>query len=338
MHQLLLLATEAGDDAATGMSGATIAVIILLAALGAFAVAYFVVGPGRRRGPRLKGDIPLAQRPYHSDDELESTGLERAMSWATALAAFSAIFLPLYWLVEPSRIDNKLDDFYERDVELGRVEYAANCTTCHGPNAEGGFASHPDPEIDAPWPAPPLNNIVARYSDTELLTVLGATEAEQVRNFMIDTIKKGRPGTPMPAWGSAHQGPMNDFQIEAIVRYLLSIQTGEVSQDVQALSDLSGEEAFDNNCARCHGFDAEGRVGPSLLNVFERYGGGEDGRAAVRQTIVDGRLVPSVGLMPPFGEELSPEAIDKIVDYLESIQQTGGPSYGQLGGSGEDDS
>lgn len=346
MRELLLLAAEGGGgEAAGGTSGATIAVIILLAALGAFAVAYFVVGPGRRRGPKLKGDIPLAQRPYHSDEELESTGLERAMSWATALAAFSALFLPLYWLVEPSRINNKVDEFYEHDVSVGRVEYANNCSTCHGPSAEGGFASHPDPEIDTPWPAPPLNNIVARYEETDLLQVLGADPAAQVRNFMIDTIKKGRPGTPMPAWGSDYQGPMNDFQIEAIVTYLLSIQTGEVEAEARAFSDATGGEIFENSCARCHGFDAEGRVGPSLIGVFDRYGGDpddpgsmEEARAAIRDTILHGRLVPSIGIMPPFENELTDDAIEKLLDHLESIQEPGGTWYGQPGGPpGEDD-
>lgn len=345
MSHLVLLATEAGE-ATTGPSGASIAVIILLVALAVFAAAYFVVGPGRRRGPKLHGDIPLAMRPYHSDEELETSGLERAMSWATALAAFAAVFLPLYWLIEPARINDKLDQFYEQDVEFGRQEFQANCTTCHGENASGGFAPHPDPEIDAPWPAPALDNIVARYEGTDLLQNLGPDLPSQVAEFMEATIKQGRPGTPMPAWGTAYQGPMNDYQVESIVRYLLSIQTGEAEAEARTYSDADGRTVFVANCARCHGQNAEGRVGPGLTNVFARYGadlddpdgeGYQEAYEAVRHTILNGRYVPSFVPMPAWEEDLTPEAIEKLMEYLASIQVEEGPAYGQIGGNPEGD-
>jgi mono/diheme cytochrome c family protein len=319
MSDLYFLATEASEGA-SGMQGGTIAVIILLAALAAFAVAYFVVGPGRRRGPKRHGDIPLSMRPYHSDEELETTGLERAMAWGVALSVFMAVFLPLYWFIEPTRINDARDTFYGRDVSMGRELYAANCTTCHGQNAEGGFAPHPDPEVDAPWPAPALENLMARYEESEIVT--------DVRSFVITTIEQGRPGTPMPAWGAAYQGPLNDQQIEAIADYVLSIQTGEIDE-AQAFVGASGDEIFEQNCARCHGYDAEGRVGPQLTNVFARYGATPDDAAsiqgatdAIRSTVVKGRYVPTGAPMPSFEDELTPDAIDRVVDYLRSIQDT----------------
>lgn len=340
MPSLILLATEAAAEAGDGNAGATIAVVILLLALAAFAVAYLVVGPGRRRGPRVRGDIPLAMRPYHSDEELETTGLERAMAWGVALAVFSAVFLPLYWLIEPSRINDAVDDFYKRDVTMGRQLYAQNCVTCHGPDAEGGTAPHPDPDVDAPWPAPQLNNIAARYEDSEIV--------EDLRQFIVDTIRQGRPGTPMPAWSSAFAGPMNDQQVETIADYILSIQTGKLPE-AEAFVGASGEELFANNCARCHGQDAQGRVGPQLVNLFERYGADPDRPETLEEvrehivfTLETGRLVPGATPMPSFSNLLTPDQMQRIVDYLESIQQTGGPSFGQIGGdprpSGDDDS
>jgi mono/diheme cytochrome c family protein len=332
MSSLLLLATEATTEGG-GNPGATIAVVVLLVALAVFAIAYFVVGPGRRRGPRVRGDIPLAMRPYHSDEELETTGLERAMSWGVALAVFSALFLPLYWLIEPERIDDKIDEYYLRDVEFGRGLYAENCVTCHGPNAEGGSAPHPDPEVDAPWPAPALDNIVARYEGKDAII-------PDIREFISMTIAHGRPGTPMPAWGSAYNGPMNDQQIESITNYILSIQTGELPE-AQAFVGASddGQEGFANNCARCHGDQAQGYVGPQLINIFERYGADEDDEASVeevrqhiRYTILNGRNVPGVTPMPPFEGVLSDQTIDAIIRWIESIQQTGGPAFGQMGG------
>ncbi len=332
MSSLILLATEATAEGGADNPGATIAVVILLLALGAFAVAYFVVGPGRRRGPKVRGDIPLAMRPYHSDEELETTGLERAMAWGVALSVFAAIFVPLYWMIEPQRIDEKIDEFYIRDTTFGRDQFAQACATCHGPEAQGGFAGHPDPTIDAPWPAPRLNNIAARYQDSEIVLDL--------RQFIIQTIKQGRPGTPMPAWGSAYNGPMNDQQVEAIADYILSIQTGEVPEvDASAFVGASGEDLFGNNCARCHGQNAEGYVGPQLLNVFERLGAKPGDEASVREareailyTMKHGRFVPGVAPMPSWEGVLTEDAMNRIIDYLESIQKTGGPAFGQVGG------
>lgn len=306
------------------MDARDIAVVVLLVALGGFAVAYFVVGPGRRRGPRPAGDIPLSMRPYHSDEELETSGLERAMSWGVALTLFMALFLPVYWVLEPGRINQWQDVFYERNVELGRAEFAESCTTCHGENAQGGAASYNIPGTDQKisWPAPALDNIAARYEDNENVT--------DIREFMLDTVKRGRAGTPMPAWSTAYGGAKNDQQIEAIVDYLLSIQTERV-EEPQAFEGASGAEIFDASCARCHGPDADGTrpggnraPGPSLVHEFERFGGGEEARSGIRNTIEEGRLVPG-GLppMPAWKDVLTDDAIRRVIDFLESVQQPG---------------
>lgn len=328
---LVYLATEATEgDGGTGM---TIAIVILLVGLAAFAIAYLVVGPGRRRaGAKRVGDIPLAMRPYHSDEELESTGLERAMAWGVAFSLFSAVFLAAYWLVEPNRINNKIDEFYMEDVQHGRTLFVNNCATCHGEQAGGGSA--PNPYSDAPWPAPALDNIQARYEDSEIVL--------DVREFVEQTIKQGRPGTPMPAWGADFLGPLNDFEVHQLVEYIMSIQTGEVEAvDAEAFVGASGEDLWSANCARCHGDDLQGQVGPQLLNVFERYGWNpesenadeqaEEVREMIRQTVRNGRLVPTGAIMPPFGD-LPDDALESIIDYIESQQETGGPSYGQVGG------
>ena len=321
---LLLLAAETADGAPEGGIGGTVAVALLVGALLLFAIAYVVVGPGRTSKTKTRGDIPLAMRPYHSDEELETTGLERAMSWAVALAMFIAVFIPLYWVVEPSRIEDKKDEFYEEDVNLGRSLYAANCTNCHGVNAEGGTAPHPDPEVDASWPAPQLNNIAARYEDSNVVT--------DVRYFIEQTLRQGRPGTPMPAWGSGFAGPLNDQQIFALTEYILAIQTGEIEEpDAEAFVGQSGEALYQNNCARCHGQDAQGRVGPNLTVMFDQFGAepgaegttGEDiveARESIEYILTNGLYVPTGAYMPSFANDLSPDAILKIISYLETIQ------------------
>ncbi|MCC5948198.1 MAG: cytochrome c [Nitriliruptoraceae bacterium] len=317
-----LFAVEAG--------GATVPVTILLVALVGFGVAYFVVGPGKRKGPKRYGDIPLAMRPYHSDEELETTGMERAMAWGVALAVFASLFLPLYWLIEPDRIERAVDQFYEEDVAAGRAEYQNACASCHGVNLEGGSAPHPDPDVDTPWPAPALDNIVARYQDSEIVT--------DVQEFIILTLVHGRNGTPMQAFGVANGGTYSDNQLDQITAYILSVQTGELPQ-AQEFVGRSGEDVYENNCARCHGQQAEGWVGPQLLNVFERYGWtGEDdaslesARAAVRQVLYEGRNLVGNAPMPAFDQELTDDAIEAVIDHLQEIQQLDGPSFGQIGG------
>lgn len=320
MTDLLLLATEATTEAAEG-GGNSVVMMVLVGALVAFGIAYFLVGPGRReKGDRPKGDVPLAMRPYHSDAELETTGLERAMAWGVALAMFSGVFLAVYWIVEPDRINDKVDEFYEEDLAHGRNEFANACATCHGENGQGGFAPHPDPAIDAPWPAPRLNNIAARYEDSAILKTM------TLREFIIQTLMVGRPGTPMPAWSSAYGGAMNDQQIESIADYILAIQTGELPE-AQAFVGQSGADLFQNNCSRCHGQDAGGYLGPDLTGVFTRYGASADdpvataeAMKAIKDTLVNGRYVPGGVPMPSFKFTLSDDALDRIVEYLLAIQ------------------
>ena len=319
---LFLLAAEVTEEAAEGSGSGTLAALLVIGLLALFAIAYVVVGPGKNKGPRTRGDIPLAMRPYHSDEELETTGLERAMSWAVALALFTAVFIPLYWIVEPDRIENKKDEFYEEDLALGRALYAANCTGCHGVNAEGGSAPHPDPEVDAPWPAPRLDNIAARYADSDIVT--------DIEDFINRTLIQGRPGSPMPAWSTAYAGPMNDQQIESITTYLLAIQTGEVQEpDAQAFVGQSGEDIYLNNCARCHAADARGYVGPNLRVMWDQFGADledptsdsyREAREAVRSILYKGVYVPTGAIMPFWGNELTDDAIEDVLDYLETIQ------------------
>ena len=328
---LLLLATEATEAAEGGSNLSSVVVISMIVALAAFAVAYVVVGPGKRKaGAQRRGDIPLAMRPYHSDEELETTGLERAMAWGVALSLFSAVFVAVYWVIEPERINDKVDEFYLESVEQGRALYAANCASCHGADAQGGSA--PNPYADAPWPAPSLANIEARYADSDIV--------DDISGFLTATIKQGRPGTPMPPWGAAYLGPLNDLQVQALVDYILAIQNGNVPEAQAFEGGLGdGETVYQNNCARCHGDDLQGQVGPQLLNVFERYGweeGEEETREAVvetiRGTVLHGRYVPTGPIMPSFEDQLTDDAIDAVIQYIFEQQQTGGPRYGQLGG------
>jgi cytochrome c oxidase cbb3-type subunit 3 len=74
-----------------------------------------------------------------------------------------------------------------------------------------------------------------------------------------------------------------------------------------------GERLFQAfNCDGCHAVGAVGAVGPSLADGRWRYGGSD---GAIFRSIQDGRPRG----MPAFGGILPPEAIWRLVAYLESL-------------------
>lgn len=288
-----------------------IAIAVGLLVVAAVAVVAFLVR-NSNRSKRGYEHIPPALRPAYSDEQLETTVLERYMQWGLVLTVAMAVALPLYWLNEEPRLNDETDEFFVEAVVRGEEEYQANCSECHSANLGGGAAS--SPYSDATWPAPALSNIATRYEDSP--------NVPDVRDFIIQTLQRGRPGTPMPTWGSAYGGPMTDQQIADITSYILANQVTEVTEATPA-SDMSGEELYQGNCSKCHGADLQGIVGPTLLGVTERHS-----REDIVGILNGGLYMPTGAVMPGFGQEqyqyedarYTEEALDKIVDYLEERQ------------------
>ncbi len=76
--------------------------------------------------------------------------------------------------------------------------------------------------------------------------------------------------------------------------------------------DASGAEIYDLVCARCHGSQLQGGIGPAL-------DAGSDSAAKTDdyyvQTITRGR-----GRMPAFGSSLSEAQVDSVIAYLREQQ------------------
>lgn len=287
----------------------TIALVILVAA-GVLVIVLFIANANRRR--RRVEDVPPGMRPAYSDEELERTVLERYMQWGLVLTVGLALFFPIYWLNESRRLNSETQDFFVEAVVRGEEEYQANCAQCHAPNLAGGAA--PSPYGDAAWPAPALNNIATRYAENRNVT--------DIRDFIIETLQRGRPGTPMPTWGAAYGGPMTDQQIEDITAYILANQVDEATE-ATAASNVSGEELYIGNCAKCHGEDLQGIVGPSLIGVLERHD-----EETILGILTNGIFMPTGAVMPGFSEtyyqyedaRYTEEALQRIVDYLAERQ------------------
>jgi mono/diheme cytochrome c family protein len=333
-----------------------IAIIVVAATLGLLIVLLLLYGRPRRS--RQEG-LPTNFSRGDPDSVLEGSRLQKVQVWGVASAIFITGFLTVYFVIEPFREAAYGKKFLRASMERGEAEFkpdiasghsGANCAQCHGPNGEGGFAA-----TDPSWPAPPLNNVFARYTKDDIMRI----------------VRMGRPGTPMPSWGIEFGGPLNEQKIEDIVNFVESFQvTGDKHWELPK-TVTKGKEVFDKKCAVCHGDNAKGQglgqplptfFAPDLTTEFYRLGlkvarvntttdltndlaakhadnttptkeavqAALDkmsvdaimklGEEASRNTIMRGRQNTP---MPAWQNRLRPEHIDAVVAYLKSIQTQG---------------
>ena len=195
--------------------------VITLAVIGGVAwLAFLGVSAMRTRG---KEQVPQNLAQGRSDEELETRRLERFQQVAVLLSGFMAVSLPLYFLGETQRQEGFVEQFHEESVKRGEhlVEEFA-CFSCHGAGGGGGSASYIEKRtgVTVSWAAPSLNDVLYRYSPDEV-------------NFWVTY---GRPNTPMPPWGVAGGGAMNEAQVADIVAYLATIQIPQQ----EALAEIQG--------------------------------------------------------------------------------------------------
>lgn len=89
----------------------------------------------------------------------------------------------------------------------------------------------------------------------------------------------------------------------------LAATTVACSGSEEKAEPTTGAEVYRAVCATCHGRDGAGFVGPSLSGVAARYPNVADQVAVVTN---GGRQ------MPAFGAQLTPEQIQRVVDYTRA--------------------
>ncbi len=77
-------------------------------------------------------------------------------------------------------------------------------------------------------------------------------------------------------------------------------------------SDASGSEVFGTICARCHGKDLAGGIGPAL-------GSGSEA-AQMTDEFYRFTIIHGLGRMPSFRSTLSDEQIDRVIRYIRQQQ------------------
>lgn len=185
-------------------------------------------------------------------------------------------------------------------AQKGKVLFAENCQVCHQEEGKG-----------LPGVAPSLTN-------KELLSAASD-------RFLLETIKEGRPTTPMPAF----EEMLKLDEMQAIVAYLRShakspVMGDVVDKDRQAMGDPRlGKRWFSQVCAGCHGPNGEGYEGAGSGTAIGRSGflsKASDG--FIRYIIKHGRSnTPMRGFAGADGlANLTDQEIDDIIAYLRVLQ------------------
>ena len=169
------------------------------------------------------------------------------------------------------------------------------CALCHGESGEGYAADN-----------------ATRLRGQRFLTTV-------TDDFVRVAIGRGRHGTAMAGYASELGGPLQDTQIEELVRLVRSWQT-DPSVDVSRVTvsgDVeSGARLFEQHCQSCHGPLADGGPSAQSLNRWSFLSQASDG--FLRYAIENGREDTP---MPGFVNSLGHGDIDDLVAFLREYEE-----------------
>ena len=138
--------------------------------------------------------------------------------------------------------------------------------------------------------------------------------------FLVTSIRDGRPGTTMPAWG-AQGGGLSDDEIRRLSAYLLEsrAEEREITFTLADRGDAErGSQLFTSECTECHSLGPDGGEAPWLAGS-----GFQDSYsdALIAHTIAYGR---EDTLMIPYWEEADGDYgvqdITDLVAYIRSLR------------------
>lgn len=189
--------------------------------------------------------------------------------------------------------EDKAEAARTKTLRKGTDLYMKYCAFCHGKQGEG-FVSD---EANA-------------LANQEFLK--SATD-----DFIVQGIVRGRPGTPMSAWGKEYGGVLADDDILALLAFIRNWQVEESIEigTAKTKGDAGkGAETYKRLCAGCHGAVGQGGKAVSVNNPV-LHETASDGY--IRHAIANGR--PGTP-MPAFKQQLLAGEIDDLVVYLRSLK------------------
>jgi cytochrome c oxidase cbb3-type subunit 3 len=189
----------------------------------------------------------------------------------------------------------------------GKQLYAEHCASCHGYDGKGG--------VGVPLALP---SFLASVTD----------------NYLMHTIRHGRPSRVMPAFHA-----LSDAQLQAIIDHVRSfaptVKKPQPSMAVIRGDAKHGKQLFRQYCAACHGANGEGGHGtgvtfsrprdlpiiaPALNNTGFLIAASD---AFIKQTLMQGR--EGTPMQSFLKQGLKEQDIDDIVSYIRSFEQIPAP-------------
>ncbi|MEM1262102.1 MAG: c-type cytochrome [Pseudomonadota bacterium] len=172
-------------------------------------------------------------------------------------------------------------------------DYAQYCALCHGEDRRG-------------------------YANDNAPSLVTSTLFAAGLRVPVGAISYGRPGTPMGPYLDEVGGPMSEWQINALARWLS--ESAGIEPQRRRTADLApirgdaaaGQLLYDAHCAECHGANGEGGEGTALGNPTMLATTPD---LFLKAAITDGRDGTP---MRAFGDEFSEADIDNIVTFLRS--------------------
>lgn len=181
-------------------------------------------------------------------------------------------------------------DLLQFALAEGRSAFGNNCAQCHGAGAQG-FKGYPN-----------LNDDVwlwgGKLEDIQHTITVG------VRSTASDTRQ-----SQMPSFGK--DGILKENEIDDLTGYVLHLS----HRVADPAAVRRGTKLFPDNCAACHGAQGTGNRTFGAPNLTDRewlYGGDA-------QSIHDQIWYGRGGVMPTWGEKLSPETIKALAVYVHSL-------------------
>jgi len=159
--------------------------------------------------------------------------MEKKIFLATILTVAIAVFLTVYWLLEPHRVKVETETMRSTAAAKGKILYMTHCARCHG--EKGGSQKGIRPINSKDY----LKNV-----DDAILYKI---------------IERGIPGTGMVALADKEGGPLNPEQIRDLVAFIRSWEkTAPTLPTEEAPSKtlfVQEEAAYvgSESCIGCHG-------------------------------------------------------------------------------------
>jgi cytochrome c1 len=133
--------------------------------------------------------------------------MERKIVAIVAMIAGMALLFMGYGFREDARQAQAQEA--QMDISIGRgvTNFSTLCFGCHGEHGQGAVV----PDVTPMRLAPPLNR-----PDLQVDEKVDPDAYKKTYDFVFKTIQRGRPNTPMPAWGQTDGGTLLDEHINEL--------------------------------------------------------------------------------------------------------------------------